>query len=116
MKKLQLDIPLLLPEIPDEKDACVERLISTLEEKEGIEKAHVKDGKPAELCIHYDPGRIPLEKVKAIARQSGAELTGRFRHLPLAGGWTQSRDLPAPSGTTFMAAWAKQAGRPSEPK
>ena len=46
MKKLQLDIPLLLPEIPDEKDACVERLISTLEEKEGIEKAHVKDGDP----------------------------------------------------------------------
>ena len=83
MKKLQLDIPLLLPEIPDEKDACVERLISTLEEKEGIEKAHVKDGDPPLLCIHYDPGRIPLEKVKAIARQSGAELTGRFRHLLL---------------------------------
>ena len=83
MKKLQLDIPLLLPEIPDEKDACVERLISTLEEKEGIEKAHVKDGEPAELCIHYDPDRLPLEKVKAIARQSGAELTGRFRHLLL---------------------------------
>ncbi len=83
MKKLKLDIPLLLPEIPDEKDLCIDRLISTLEEKEGIEKAHVKDGDPPLLCIHYDPGRIPLEKVKAIARQSGAELTGRFSHLLL---------------------------------
>jgi Zn2+/Cd2+-exporting ATPase len=83
MKKLKIDIPLLLPEIPDEKDACVSRLISILVEKEGIEKAHVKDGNPPLLCIHYDPGRLPLEKVKVIARQSGAELTGRYRHLLL---------------------------------
>jgi Cd2+/Zn2+-exporting ATPase len=83
MKKLKLDIPLLLSEIPDEKDACVERLISILEDKDGIEKAHVKDGDPPLLCIHYDPDRLPLEKVKAIARQSGAELTGRFGHLLL---------------------------------
>ena len=52
MKKLQLDIPLLLPEIPDEKDRCVERLIAVLEEEDGIEKAHVEDGQPACLCIH----------------------------------------------------------------
>jgi L-lactate dehydrogenase complex protein LldF len=35
---------------------------------------------------------------------------GRFRRLPLAGGWTVSRDLPAPSGTTFMAAYQKSRG------
>jgi L-lactate dehydrogenase complex protein LldF len=34
---------------------------------------------------------------------------GRFRTLPLAGGWTRSRDLPAPQGPTFIARW--QAGR-----
>ena len=33
---------------------------------------------------------------------------GRFRRLPLAGGWTATRDLPAPAGETFMAAWAKR--------
>ena len=30
---------------------------------------------------------------------------GRFSRLPLAGGWTGSRDLPAPAGRTFQAAW-----------
>jgi L-lactate dehydrogenase complex protein LldF len=30
---------------------------------------------------------------------------GRFRRLPFAGGWTVSRDLPAPEGGTFMSQW-----------
>ena len=33
---------------------------------------------------------------------------GRFRRLPLAGGWTVSRDMPAPSGRTFQARWRKE--------
>ena len=37
---------------------------------------------------------------------------GRFRHLPLAGGWTAGRDLPAPEGETFFARYAReQRGR-----
>lgn len=36
---------------------------------------------------------------------------GRFRRLPLASGWTGTRDLPAPAGTTFQAAWKKRRGR-----
>ena len=31
---------------------------------------------------------------------------GRFRSLPLAGGWTRSRDFPAPQGHTFQSLWA----------
>jgi L-lactate dehydrogenase complex protein LldF len=33
---------------------------------------------------------------------------GRLRRLPLAGGWTHSRDLPAPQGETFITAWQRQ--------
>ena len=32
---------------------------------------------------------------------------GRFTRLPLAGGWTAARDLPAPEGATFHALWRK---------
>jgi L-lactate dehydrogenase complex protein LldF len=34
---------------------------------------------------------------------------GRFRSLPLAGGWSRVRDMPAPEGRTFHQLWA--AGR-----
>jgi len=33
---------------------------------------------------------------------------GRFRRLPLAGGWTGARDLPAPQGETFQSAWRRR--------
>jgi len=33
---------------------------------------------------------------------------GAFTALPLAGGWTGGRDLPAPEGPTFLAAYAAQ--------
>ena len=36
---------------------------------------------------------------------------GRFRELPLAGGWTAHRDFPAPSGRSFQARWAEQQRR-----
>ncbi|HWE74192.1 MAG TPA: LutB/LldF family L-lactate oxidation iron-sulfur protein [Stellaceae bacterium] len=33
---------------------------------------------------------------------------GRFRALPLAGGWTDGRDMPAPEGKSFMTLWAER--------
>ena len=45
-----------------------------------------------------------------LARMGGEK--GRLSSLPLAGGWTGHRDLPAPQGETFQALWAKhQKGR-----
>jgi L-lactate dehydrogenase complex protein LldF len=32
---------------------------------------------------------------------------GRMRKMPFAGGWTLSRDLPAPQGETFQNAWSR---------
>jgi len=35
---------------------------------------------------------------------------GRFQSLPLAGGWTAMRDLPAPEGGTFVDRWHRERG------
>ena len=37
----------------------------------------------------------------------------RIRRLPLVGGWTRHRDMPAPQGRTFQQLWAEhKAGVP----
>jgi L-lactate dehydrogenase complex protein LldF len=40
---------------------------------------------------------------------------GRFKRLPLARGWTDWRDMPAPEGKTFHQLYAEQKGRPARP-
>ena len=35
---------------------------------------------------------------------------GRFKSLPLAGGWTRFRDMPAPEGKTFQQRWDEAGG------
>ncbi len=82
--QLRLDIPLLLPEVGDEADRCVARLTSELEGREGVDKVHVvrADGSAApQLCIHYRPDILPLERVRQLARSAGAELTEQYQHL-----------------------------------
>jgi len=36
---------------------------------------------------------------------------GRFSRLPGAGGWTASRDFPAPQGPSFQALWDRRGGK-----
>src|SRR5882724_6224702 len=36
---------------------------------------------------------------------------GRFRSLPLAGGWTRVRDMPTPEGRSFHSLWAERQRR-----
>ena len=83
MKKLQIEIPLLLPQVPDEKDQCVTRLTERLSGRQGIEKVHVADGKDhgaPQLCFHYDPEKISIDRIQSLARQTGASLTEKFGH------------------------------------
>ena len=49
-------------------------------------------------------------KMRILAACAGRK--GRFRSLPLAGGWTRARDFPAPQGRTFQSLWAaRRRGR-----
>jgi Cd2+/Zn2+-exporting ATPase len=84
-QKLRLEVPLLLPDIPDARDHCVRSLIAALTGRTGIAEAHVVEeaGSLAQLCIHYDAGVIPLERVRELAQSVGAEITGRVGHLIL---------------------------------
>ena len=83
-QRLQLDLPVLLPEAPGEADACVGRLVSDLADREGMERVHIAPAsgeEPAKLCIHYDPEVLSLARVREIAQSAGARLTERFAHV-----------------------------------
>ena len=78
---LQLDLPLLLPEVESERDQCIDRLQDLLSVHKGIERVHVKrDNGQAQLCIHYDPNLVTLSQVQRWAEQSGAQVRNRYRH------------------------------------
>ncbi|MBU0752289.1 MAG: cadmium-translocating P-type ATPase [Gammaproteobacteria bacterium] len=79
-KKLKLDLPLVLPDVADERDACVGRLTRLLQ-AEGLELAHLthEDGS-ARLCLHYDPQRFSVSRVRDLTQAAGAKIGDRFRH------------------------------------
>jgi Cd2+/Zn2+-exporting ATPase len=84
MEKLQLKIPVILPQVPNEKDSCVERLIQKLQAKEGIEKVHIADANGddvPQLCFHYDPDIISIDRIQSLAESTGAEITEKYGHL-----------------------------------
>ncbi|SFF66709.1 Cd2+/Zn2+-exporting ATPase [Salegentibacter agarivorans] len=86
MKKLQLKIPVLLPQVPNEKDTCVQRLIRDLESEEGLEKVHITDDQQdrvPELCFHYDPDIISIDRIQSLAENAGAKITEKYGHLLL---------------------------------
>lgn len=79
-EKLALDLPVVLPDTPDERDACVGRLTRLLQ-AEGMEKVHlVHEAGGSRLCLHYDPQRYSLSRVRELAQAAGARIGKRFRH------------------------------------
>src|SRR5690606_20989162 len=85
-ERARLALPLLLPEIPDTRDACVARLEEMLEGREGITHTHVVDAEVTEdavLCLHYDPEVLSFGDIERIATSTGAMVTERYGHAVL---------------------------------
>jgi Cd2+/Zn2+-exporting ATPase len=80
-KTIELEIPLLLPGVENERDKCLIRLESSLQNYKGILRAHVeRDKSPIDLCLHYDPNLLTLSDVKRLAERAGAQIINRFHH------------------------------------
>jgi Cd2+/Zn2+-exporting ATPase len=83
-ESIRLDLPVLLPDVPDARDACVARLTDDLAATEGVDRAHVvpaANGESAQVCIHYDPDAVALPRIRRIAERAGARITGRYGHV-----------------------------------
>jgi Cd2+/Zn2+-exporting ATPase len=84
MEKLQIKINILLPEVPDERDACVQRIIDTMQKCKGVTGAHITGAGPeSQLCLHYDPDIISIAQVEVQARKAGAAISAAFGHMLL---------------------------------
>lgn len=80
----QLDLNTVLPEALDEKDACVRRLTAGLQARQGVMDAHVKEGQgAAQLCVHFEPDIISLQRIRELALSLGARVDSDFGHLSL---------------------------------
>ncbi len=97
MKHIELNLPLLLPDTPDARDACVSRLQALLAETKGIIRTHLVEPTSDEgtaLCVDYDPDQISLAEVERRAAAAGAEITTRFGHLLIPIRLIGSEDAP----------------------
>jgi Cd2+/Zn2+-exporting ATPase len=84
-KTVELEIPLLLPGVDGDQDACLARLEASLCGRKGIVRAHLEREKsPVDLCLHYDPNLLSLADVTRLAERAGAQITNRFHHDSLA--------------------------------
>jgi len=83
IEKLELEIPLLLPENGD-CGACVHRLQEALSVLKGIAGAHMdRSGAPQRLCLHFDPNLISPAEVERRASREGVTIQQRYRHSAL---------------------------------
>lgn len=81
--KLRIDLQILLPQVPDESDACVRRLIDDLAGRNGISQVHLRpgsDGTPTQLCVHHDPDVVPLARIREVVERAGAAISERYGH------------------------------------
>ena len=128
---IRLDLPLLLPDVQDSRDACVARLLTALQARPGITQAHVLDVGATEpgssvpattptLCLHYDADRVTLTELEGWARSAGASISEQFSHLLLPirliateddGGRLESLLRAVPGVTAASVSLAAQVAR-----
>lgn len=85
---------MLLPDVADDRDACVERLRASMTVERGITDAHVDDksGNSPQFCLHYDPELVTLAQVQRSAQAAGARITGQFGHATIKVRTVQAED------------------------
>ncbi len=98
-KTLQIETALL---VEGDCQDCANRLRALLESKKGIEKVHVK-GDPPTLCLHFDPNLVTLAAVERMARDTGSELSQRYRHARFALLNSGSADSAGPLAQSLTA-------------
>lgn len=80
---MQIDLPDVLPEVPNSKDPCVRRLLASVGERDGVLRAHLiaaASGEPATLCVHFDPEKIDRSHLREVILSTGARLCEQFGH------------------------------------
>ena len=139
-RSTRLDLPLLLPEVEEEQDECIARLVHLLERRDGVLRVHVvRAGEPMpepshdverqessavsstpQLCLHYDSDRLTLAQIIEIAKLAGAGVTDRYAHATVpfraVGSEDQGRRLEdalrgAPGVTSASVNFAGQVAR-----
>jgi Cd2+/Zn2+-exporting ATPase len=84
MEKATINLDIVLPDVPAQRDECVDRLIMRLGSKRGIDKIHLvpeNRSRKAYLCFHYDPSLVSPGRVEQLAKEEGAEITEHYGHL-----------------------------------
>lgn len=81
--KLTLEIQSFLPEVSDDRDACLRRVMEQVQHRSGVVRTHVlpaTEGKRWRVCVHYDPDRIQGSQVESLLRSAGADISERYGH------------------------------------
>ena len=81
--------------------------------RDGLEPRSVRAGIGLWAFVARRPGLYRLASSFGIKAMRLFARKGWIRSMPFAKGWTEYRDLPAPSGRTFMALY--RSGRRSPP-
>ncbi len=81
-ERVRLELPLILPEVDDAHDPCIDRLVGLLTGRPGVERVHIKkqEGSPPLLCLHYDPSLITVSRLRELVSAVGAQLSEKFAH------------------------------------